>query len=131
MEGHLHPGEVEAYFICTRPGKLSFATQAMNKKNRRAFLQTSAGALAASLSPAAVAALNAGVIPDYLATADTAQTAKPGASNEGRKPLRLGLIIGVGKDPDASMAKVHDLSLSTCQAFVDDFRPGVAERLRR
>src|SRR5229473_3075342 len=103
----------------------------MNKRNRRTFLQTSAGALAASLSPAAVAALNAGVIPDYLATTDAVQTAKPVASNEGRKPLRLGLIIGVGKDPDASMAKVHDLSLPTCQAFVDEFEPGLAEKLRQ
>ncbi len=104
----------------------------MNKKNRRAFLQTSAGALAASLSPAAIAALNAGVIPDHLpAEADTRQTAKPVASNEGKKPLRLGLIIGVGKDPDASMAEVHDLGLPTCQAFVDEFEPGLAETLRR
>ena len=104
----------------------------MNKRNRRAFLQTSAGALAASLSPSAIATLNAGLIPDHLSTGDdTAQTAKSVASNEGRKPLRLGLIIGVGKDPDAAMAKVHDLGLPTCQAFVDEFEPGLAEKLRR
>ena len=103
----------------------------MNKKNRRAFLQTSAGALAASLSPAAVAALYAGIIPGYLPAGDTQRSAPPVASNEGRKPLRLGLIIGVGKDPDASMAKVHDLGLPTCQAFVDEFEPGLAETLRR
>src|SRR5712691_2907092 len=104
----------------------------MNKRNRRAFLQTSAGALAASLSPAAGAALNAGLTPDHLAAgAGTQQTARPVASNEGKKPLRLGLIIGVDKDPDGAMAKVHDLGLPTCQAFVDEFEPGLAERLRR
>jgi L-ribulose-5-phosphate 3-epimerase len=103
----------------------------MNKKNRRAFLQASAGALAASLSPAAVAALNTELIADHLVTADTAQTAKPVASNEGRKPLRLGLIIGVGKDPDAALAKVRDLGLLTCQVFVDEFEPGLLERLRQ
>jgi L-ribulose-5-phosphate 3-epimerase len=104
----------------------------MNNQNRRAFLQTSAGALAASLAPAGVATLKVGVILDHLALgAGTAQTAQQVATNEGRKPLRLGLIIGVGKDPYASMAKVHDLGLPTCQAFVDDFEPGLAERLRQ
>ena len=104
----------------------------MNKPDRRAFLQTSAGALAASLGPGAYAKLNLHVIPDDIATeAGTAQLAQPVASNEGRKPLRLGLIIGVGEDPDSSMAKVHDLGLPTCQAFVDDFKPGLGERLRQ
>ena len=104
----------------------------MNNQNRRAFLHTSAGALAASLAPAGVATLKVGVILDHLALGSgTAETAQPVAANEGRKPLRLGLILGVGKDPDASMAKVHDLGLPTCQAFVDDFEPGLAERLRQ
>ena len=104
----------------------------MKKRDRRAFLQTSAGALAVSLSPRAVAALNAGFVPEYSAGgADTAQTAPAVASNNGRKPLRLGLIINVGEDPDSSVAKVHDLGLPTCQAFVDDFKPGLSERLRK
>ena len=104
----------------------------MNKRHRRAFLQTSAGALAANLGPAALAKLNLHVIRDDIATrTGAAQVAQPVASNEGRKALRLGLIIGVGEDPDASMAKVHDLGLPTCQAFVDDFKPGLAERLRQ
>ena len=104
----------------------------MSKRDRRTFFQTSAGALAASLGPAALAKLNLGVLPDDIATeAGAAQTAQPVASNEGRKPLRLGLILGVGLDPDASMAKVHDFGLPTCQVFVDDFKPGLAERLRQ
>ncbi len=110
----------------------NFLSHTMNRTNRRAFLQTSAGALAAGLSPAAVATLKVGLTLDHPAAGtDTALVAaQPVASNEGRKPLRLGLIIGVGEDPDASMAKVHDLRLPTCQAFVDDFQPGLAERLR-
>jgi len=104
----------------------------MKKRDRRAFLQTSAGALAVGLSPQAIAALKFGLAPEHLAGGeDTAQTAPAVASNNGRKPLRLGLIIGVGQDPDSSMAKVHDLGLPTCQAFVDDFKPGLAERLRK
>src|SRR3982074_2364321 len=105
----------------------------MNKRDRRAFLQTSAGVLAASFSPAAAFAnLGPGVIPNEIAQGTaTAQISQPVASNQGRKPLRLGLILGVGEDPDATMAKVHDLGLPTCQAFVDDFKPGLAERLRQ
>lgn len=104
----------------------------MNKQNRRAFLQTSAGALAVGLSPAALATLRAGATVGKLAPeASPAQTAQSVPSNEGKKPLRLGLIIGIGKDPDSAMAKVHDLGLVTCQAFVDDFEPGLAVRLRQ
>jgi L-ribulose-5-phosphate 3-epimerase len=104
----------------------------MSKQDRRAFLQTSAGALAASLGPVAFAKRNPQIIVDAIATgAGTAQLAQPEASNQGRRPLRLGLIIGVGGDPDASMAKIHDLGLPTCQAFVHDFKPELADRLRR
>ena len=53
------------------------------------------------------------------------------ASNEGKKPLRLGLIIGVDKDPDAAMAKVKDLGVPTCQAFVDNFDSSAVTKLRQ
>jgi len=111
---------------------MSFAARAMNKQNRRAFLQTSAGALAVGLSPGAVATLGAGLVADHLgAGGDTAQTASAVASNNGRKPMRLGLIINVGEDPDSSLAKVQNLGLPTCQAFVDDFTSDLAGRLRQ
>src|SRR5690242_5448027 len=97
----------------------------MNKRDRRTFLQTSAGVLAASLSSTTFATL------DVEAETQAMQTAQPVASNEGKKPLRLGLIIGIGEDPDAAMAKVRDLGFPTCQAFVDEFKPGLAERLRQ
>ena len=104
---------------------------AMNRRDRRSFLQTSAGVFAASLGPAAMAALELGFMAEGMAMgADTAQSVQTGGLNEGRKPLRLGLIIGVSEDPDSAMAKVHDLGLPTCQAFVDDFRSGLAARLR-
>ena len=104
----------------------------MNKRDRRAFLQTSAGALAVGLGPRAVAALKIGLPPYHIATGPgVAQSAQAVASNSDRKPLRLGLIINVTQDPDSSLGKVHDLGLPTCQAFVDDFKPGLAERLRQ
>jgi hypothetical protein len=88
MEGHLHQGEVEP-FCFTQLRKFSFAGRFMNKTDRRVFLQTSAGALAASLGPAALAKPSLEVIPDDIPMgAGTAETAQP-ASNESRKPLRL------------------------------------------
>src|SRR5438105_1734495 len=102
----------------------------MNRRNRRAFLQTSMGALAASLGPTRFAA-RSGVTLDHLAgEAGRAQTAPAVAANQGRKPLRLGLIIGIGKAPETAVAKVHDLGLPTCQAFVENFEFGLAGRLR-
>ena len=104
----------------------------MNKHNRRIFLQNSAGALAATLSSAGGAAQAIAVTPNHSAVgAGPAQKAQPVTADQGRKPLRLGLIIDVGKDPDAAMAKVHDLGLPTCQAFIEDFLRVVPERLRQ
>src|SRR6267378_6273013 len=102
----------------------------MSKRNRRAFLQTSTGALASGLSPI-VAVLRSSVTANNGASdLSPAQIAPPVPANEGRKPLRLGLIIGIGRDPDAAMAKVHDLGLPTCQVFVDEVEPELAGRLR-
>src|SRR5438270_832215 len=101
-----------------------------DKYNRCAFLHTSLGALAASMTPAALAALKPEAALGQEARG-AVHTAAIVPSNEGKKPLRLGLIIGIGKDPDAAMAKVHDLGLPTCQAFVDDFQSELAPRLRQ
>ena len=100
----------------------------MNKQNRRTFLQTSAAALAASLGPTR-AVTTAGDLTTSFS--DTNQTSANVAANEGKKPLRLGLIIGVDKEPDAAMAKVHDLGLPTCQVFVDQIETQLVGRLRR
>jgi len=103
----------------------------MSKRNRRAFLQTSTGALAAGLNPIG-AVMRGGVTANDLAPdLGTAEVAPMMPANEGRKPLRLGLIIGIGKDPDSAMAKVHDLGLPTCQVFVDKIEPTLAGRLRQ
>jgi len=60
-----------------------------------------------------------------------AATIPPLQTNEGKKPLRLGLIIGIGKDPDAAMAKVRELGVPTSQVFVDEIEPELASRLRQ
>src|SRR5438045_711354 len=71
--------------------------------NRREFVQTSVGAIAGHLSPTLFAQL--------------------------KKPLRLGLIIGIGKDPETAIATVLDLGLPTCQVYVEDFEQGLSTRL--
>src|SRR5260370_9509056 len=51
-------------------------------------------------------------------------------ANEGKKPLRLGLILGISRDPNDAIAKVHGLGLPTCQVFADEIVPLLATRLR-
>lgn len=94
-------------------GELQAGTD-MGKQNRRAFVQMSAGMLVAGLGGMSVAQ-EASVVP----------------SNEGKKPLRLGLIIDVGKDPDGALAKVQDLGLPTAQLFVEEFPSDLAGRLQK
>ena len=101
------------------------------KRNRRVFLQVSAGALTAGLSPAFTSVRAGAVSHPNSSERDREQSAPTVAANTGKKPLRLGLIIGIGKDPDAAMAKVHDLGLPTVQVFVDELQPGLVEPLRR
>jgi L-ribulose-5-phosphate 3-epimerase len=103
----------------------------MDKQNRRAFLQISAGALATGLSPMH-SALSDGVRSrDTTSAPSWLQVSQTLSENAGKKPLRLGLILGIGKDPDAAMAKVHELGLPTCQVFVDEIEPELAGRLRQ
>ncbi|HET7258675.1 MAG TPA: hypothetical protein VFI75_03075, partial [Candidatus Acidoferrum sp.] len=103
----------------------------MKKHNRRTFLQTSAGAVALGASPVPAAlitnAISANNTSDFLPQ----RMAPAVASNEGKKPLRLGLIVAIGKDPDAAIAKVRDLGLPTCQVFVSDFDLKDAPLLRQ
>jgi L-ribulose-5-phosphate 3-epimerase len=104
----------------------------MNKQNRRAFLQAStAAAFAAPLGGVAIAATGASV-PLILSTESLSPQSAPSVTaTVGKKPLRLGLIIGIGKDPDAAMAKVRDLGLPTSQVFVDEIEPDLVGRLRQ
>ena len=103
----------------------------MIKRTRRTFLQTSTAALAAGLSPIG-AAIKDRVSTNSLAANLTAKQSAPTVpANEGKKPLRLGLILGIGRDPNDAIAKVHDLGLPTCQVFVDEIDSVLAGRLRQ
>lgn len=104
----------------------------MNKQNRRAFLQTSAAAVVVGFGAVpAIAATTRVRVTASDSAGGTAQSAPNVAANEGKKPLRLGLIIGIGNDPDAAMAKVREFGLPTSQVFVDDPQADRATRLRQ
>jgi L-ribulose-5-phosphate 3-epimerase len=102
----------------------------MKRLNRRKFLQSSGGALAATVALRGATLANSTSAPEgAFATTATVIPAIP--SDDGKKPLRLGLIIGIGKDPDAALAKVSDLGLPTSQIVVDEFDVELAGRLRQ
>ncbi len=92
----------------------------MSESNRRDFLKATAGALGASLS-----------VPEILRSAiPAAQTAPVVAGNAGKKPLRLGLIIGIGNNPDAALAKVNSLGIPTAQIYAEEFTEELVPKLR-
>ncbi len=45
--------------------------------------------------------------------------------------MRLGIILSVGREPDAAIQRVHDLGLPTCQVGVRDTGGDAAANLRR
>jgi L-ribulose-5-phosphate 3-epimerase len=102
----------------------------MKRLNRRKFLQSSGGALVASVSGKGTAMANS-VYAHQRIVSETASSIPAIVADEGKKPLRLGLIIDIGKDPDAALARVHELGLPTAQIFVDEFEADLAGQLRR
>jgi sugar phosphate isomerase/epimerase len=96
----------------------------MKKQNRRTFLQGSATTLAAGLGASTLLAHAEKSLPSAVRIA-------PSNQNDGKKPLRLGLIIDIGKNPEAAIAKVHDLGLPTCQVYASDVDPALVPRLRQ
>jgi L-ribulose-5-phosphate 3-epimerase len=89
--------------------------ECMNKQSRRSFVQMSAGILGMGIS-------SRFALPQQIQLS---------AADRGKKPLRLGLIIGIGRGPDAAMEKVQKLGFPTAQIFVDEFEPGLADKLRK
>jgi sugar phosphate isomerase/epimerase len=101
----------------------------MDKQDRRNFLKNSAAVVALGLGPRGAEPASADNAVPHEASALLASQKAFG--NDGKKPLRLGLIVGIGKDPDAAMAKVHELGLPTCQAYVEEFDEGLAGKLTK
>lgn len=95
----------------------------MIRRDRRNFLQTSAAAaLAAGIPARSLFVAGRGAAPP--------QPGVPAPNPAAGAPMRLGLIIGIGKDPDAAIKKVRDLGVPTCQIGADSFEPEIVTALR-
>jgi len=101
----------------------------MTTQDRRGFLHGSLMALAAGLGPGRDVLKGGERSGAWTGGESTGHGAQKAFGNEGKKPLRLGLIIGIGNDPDAALAKVHDLGLPTCQAYCEEFALGLEKKL--
>lgn len=97
----------------------------MSNSNRREFLQISGATVATNLLLMNSTATNSNVL------GPAKQSAPAVASNQGKKPLRLGLILGVEPDPDAAMATLKSLEIPSCQIYLNNFSPAFAVRLRK
>jgi sugar phosphate isomerase/epimerase len=47
-----------------------------------------------------------------------------------QKGMRLGLIVGMGKKPEAALQKVHDLGIPSCQVSTEDFSDAMLGGIR-
>ncbi len=100
----------------------------MEKQNRRVFLQTAAGSIGLGLASAA----NSWGARDLSGSIDLGlQQAPVLASNAGKRPLRLGLIIGVERNPDNTMRRLKDLGFGTAQLYVEELDLTSAPELRK
>ncbi|MDE3180992.1 MAG: sugar phosphate isomerase/epimerase [Acidobacteriota bacterium] len=95
----------------------------MGKNNRREFMKLSAAAALAAAGPASAKGVFA---------APFAQAAPAGAAASPRpyKPMALGVITGIGNDPEAAMEKVHSLEMTTCQVDAGHLDDDLVTRLR-
>ena len=103
----------------------------MKKHDRRRFLQSSVVALAAGVGSGRESLIAGAKKEMSMRRSSTTESSQKALGNDGKKPLRLGLIIGMGKDPDAALAKVHELGLPTCQAYFEEFSRELAEKLTK
>ena len=92
----------------------------MYNDSRRDFLKSSvAGVLAGCLARAATGPANP------VAGVDAAPPPAPAAF----PPFALGVITGIGSDPEAAIARVHELEVPTCQLEIGRLDDGLIRRL--
>lgn len=89
----------------------------MIKNSRRDFLKLSTAATLAA------AGLGAGLAATPAAAGEQTPT-------RSYKPFALGVITGIGNDPDAAMAKVHSLEMPTCQIDAGHLDDNLIQQLR-
>lgn len=100
----------------------------MTKNNRRDFLKlsTAAALTAAGLGGAEKAlAATSGLSMSGNAAASGPVPAPPSQY----EPMALGIMTGIGNDPEAAMARVHSLEMHTCQIDSDLMSDEMIDRL--
>jgi L-ribulose-5-phosphate 3-epimerase len=103
----------------------------MSAQDRRTFLKSSAVAMATGLVAGGETLLGGEKSEAFAWGYRGMEISQKAFGNEGKKPLRLGLIVGMGKDPDAALAKVRELGLPTCQAYFEEFTAGLEGQLTK
>ncbi len=103
----------------------------MDKLNRRNFLQASTSVLAVSMGSVVLPRNALGLRSQAVESGRAAKTIRPIPPDDDKKPLRLGLIIDIGQDPDAALKKVRELGLPSSQIFVSEFEMDLVGRLRQ
>jgi sugar phosphate isomerase/epimerase len=101
----------------------------LTEQNRRTFLMNSTMTFAT-----AVASATNRTAPTAFAGSDLSPGISAGKTispNERRKPLRLGIIIDIGHEPGAAMARVQSLRLATAQVWTSDFSAELARSLNQ
>ncbi|HET7213432.1 MAG TPA: sugar phosphate isomerase/epimerase family protein [Terriglobia bacterium] len=99
----------------------------MKRNNRRDFLKLSTGA--------AMAAAGLGSAEKGLAAAGAVSASRAGlpapvpAPPRKHEPFALGIMTGIGDNPEAAMAKVHSLGMPTCQIDSDLLSDEMLDRL--
>lgn len=93
----------------------------MKKDSRRDFLKASAAAALAATGLKA---------DGTLAARPQASAGSGTAAPRGYKPMALGIITGIGNDPDAAMARVHSLEMQTCQIEAEELNDDLVRQLR-
>lgn len=93
-----------------------------NKSSRRGFLKASAALAATSLAGERALAAFPAAGPQESSGASAIPHKYP--------PMALGIITGIGTDPDAAMAKVHSLELPTCQIEAAELNDNLLAQLR-
>jgi L-ribulose-5-phosphate 3-epimerase len=98
----------------------------MMKNNRRDFLKLST---AAALTAAGLGGAEKGLAASGVLSAPEASAAAAPAPARPYKPFALGIITGIGNNPEAAMAKVHSLEMHTCQIDSDLLSDEMLDRL--
>jgi L-ribulose-5-phosphate 3-epimerase len=102
--------------MARKTGDFKDKGRAMKKNNRRDFLKLST---AAALTVGGRGGRASAAPPAWPMVGGSAMPGPLPAAARDYKSMALGIIVGLGNDPEAAIAKVHSLEVPTCQIDAD------------